>query len=118
MLSVLLLGFDALAREPSNPETLVRTLASLVPATVDGIVRDLCLAGPAEARPSRSGRPCGLRIRRRTASFAAAVRKGAHQLRCAHVLVIRPGITIGRPVIEELASLLPTLRPRGAAFAC
>jgi hypothetical protein len=116
MISILLLGFDRPGRSAAAPGDVVRTLASLVSATVEGVVRDLCLAGPPDGRAladiaDHAG--CGFAG---SAVFGEAVRIGARQLRCPHVLVVTPGVAVGRPVAEEISSLMPALASRVGAF--
>ncbi len=116
MISILLLGFDKLGRSAAEPGHVVRTLASLVPATVDGVVRDVCLAGPAEPRALADIADHAGCSFAGSADFATAIRIGARQLRCPTVLVLMPGVAIGRPVVDELSSLLPTLQSGARTF--
>ncbi len=46
MLSAIVLAADS-RHGPASPEAMVRTLAALVPAAIEGLVRDVTLAGPA-----------------------------------------------------------------------
>ena len=46
MLSAIVLAADS-RHKPASPEAMVRTLAALVPAAIEGLVRDVTLAGPA-----------------------------------------------------------------------
>lgn len=115
MISVLLLGFDS-AGQAVTPGDAVRTLASFVPPTVDGLVRDLCLAGPAgdvALAQVADHAGCGYV---RSADGAEALRLGGQSLRCSFVLVAGCGLILDRPVADELTSLLPTLDAEPPAY--
>lgn len=116
MISVLLLGFDRTGREAAVAGEAVRTLASLVPAIVDGIVRDLCLAAPGNRGLSEVADHAGCGFFP-ASTFGEAIRGGARQLRCPLVLVTACGAVIERAVIDELAALLPTLDGAAKAYA-
>ena len=116
MISVLLLSFEPRGRRAATPGEAVRTLASLVPATVDGIVRDLCLSGPT-TEPGLADvadhAGCAYQPAERVPD---AIRLGARQLRSPHVLVTLSGTVFDRPFIEELSGLLPTLLHAGPTY--
>ena len=117
MISVLLLGCHGPAGESVAPGEAVRTLAALVPATVEGLVRDvavlLCRDDPMLADVADHA-GCTL-VRAET--FAAALRLGASQARCRFLLVTQAGVSVERGFIEELVRLMPGLgtteRPPG-----
>jgi hypothetical protein len=108
MISVLLLAFDATGGAAAAPGDAVRTLAALVPATVEGVVRDVCLAGPDGAALAKIADYAGC-SRAVGPDVTRALRAGAAILRSPQVLVMRAGAVIQRPVVEEVATLLPTL---------
>lgn len=115
MISVLLLGFNP-AGQGAAPGDAVRTLASFVPPTVDGLVRDLCLAGPAgDAALAQVADHAGCGYVR-SANVAEALRLGGHGLRCSFVLVAGCGLILDRPITDELMSLLPTLDLEPSAY--
>ena len=83
-----------------------------MPATVDGIVRDLCLAAPAGAGLSEVADHAGCAFLA-AQTVREAIRSGAGRLRSTSVLVTGCGALLDRPLLDELSSLLPALN--GAA---
>lgn len=116
MISVLLLGFRGGGDQAVPPGEVVRTLAALVPAAVEGIVRDVCLVAPTDSQgladvADHAG--CAFAA---APSFTAAVSLGSRQLRSNHVLVAQGGMVVDRPLVEELLLLLPTLDTETRGF--
>ena len=109
MISVLLLGFESSGRQAATPGDAVRTLASLVPATVEGVVRDLCLVGPAAKAGLADVADHAGCVYRTAERIPDSIRLGTRELRCPCVLVTFAGAVFDRPFVEELSSLLPTL---------
>lgn len=108
MLSVLLLGFQK-DGQAVPPGEAVRTLATLVPAAVEGVVRDVCLLAPLDSRELADVADHAGCVFAAAASFAEAIGLGSSQLRSSHVLVAQAGVLADRALVEELVQLLPTL---------
>lgn len=106
---MLLLGFDRSGRQAASAGHAVRTLASLVPATVEGVVRDLCLAAPGPDRALADVADHAGCAFAAAAGIAEGIRLGTRDLRCPHVLVIVAGAVVDRPFLEELTAMLPGL---------
>ena len=95
------------------PEAIVRTLAALVPAAIEGVIRDVALAAPAEsAELSRIADHAGCELV--TGARPALLRAAAGRLKERRVFVLRAGLVPERGFIGELADLL-AYRPDAAA---
>ena len=91
------------------PGEIVRTLAALVPAAVEGVVRDVCLVAPTDdggLSDVADHAGCAFAA---APSFAEAISVGSRQVRSASILVAQGGMVTDRPLIEELLLLLPSL---------
>ena len=104
MVSIVLLAADP-ARPSPSPEAVVRTLTALIPGAIEGVVKDVVLAGPPENSDLRriadhagcelvEGEPTHL-----LQSALAATRD-------AIVLVLLAGDIPGEGFVDELSDLL------------
>ena len=115
MMSVLLLGFQPASRNALGPGEAVRALAALVPATVDGIVRDLCLAGPEHTGLAQVADHAGCWFAQ-AETVRDAIEAGARLLKSPQVLVAHAGTIFDRAVMDEIEQVLPLLgEPRASA---
>ncbi|MDB5508387.1 MAG: uncharacterized protein JWL93_856 [Hyphomicrobiales bacterium] len=116
MLSVIVLASDA-RMQPALPDAVVRTLSALVPAAIEGLVRDVTLAG-------QTGRDLG-----HIADHAGCVlceSDDAHSVlgfaldaaRGQRLFVIRAGRAPEAGFIEEISDFLSAKgrQPRGAVM--
>lgn len=88
------------------PETLVRTLASLVPATVEGVVRDLTLVAPAEVEAIDTvADHAGCEIAR-AGTAKDALLLGLSMARENNLFLLRCGRAPETGFAEELADLI------------
>ena len=120
MLSTIVLLPAAYGAVVRPAERVVRTLAPLVAAGVEGLVGDVVIAGPAalpELGAVADAAGCGLAADAREADWlAAAVRRA----RRPDLLILRVGYALGPDVIEEArdalaAGLARPVRLRAAA---
>lgn len=89
---------------------LVETIAALVPAVADGVVRDLVLIGPPDLEPLAAiADAAGCLLVHGEGSRSAMIALAARHVRCDHVLVLPPGLIPGMPLFAELAELIDTL---------
>lgn len=94
---------------------LVETIAALVPAVADGVVRDLVLIGPPDFEPLAAiADAAGCLLVHGEGSRSAMIALGAGHARCDHVLVLPPGLIPGMPLFAELAELIDTLPTNNA----
>ena len=109
MISVLVLAFrNAPGLDPSPGET-VRTLSALVPAVVEGLVRDVALvAAPRNPDLTHVADHAGC-VLVEADETGPALEAGARQCRCPDVLVLRAGVMIDRPFLDELSGILPVI---------
>lgn len=93
---------------------LVETIAALVPAVADGVVRDLVLIGPPDLEPLAAiSDAAGCLLVRGDGSRSALIAQAARHARCDHVLVLPPGLIPSAPLFAELAEWATTLPPDG-----
>lgn len=70
---------------------LVETIAALVPAVADGVVRDLVLIGPPDFEPLAAiADAAGCLLVHGEGSRSAMIALAARHARCDHVLVLPP----------------------------
>lgn len=104
MLSALVLAADA-ATPQAKPDAVVRTLAALVPAAIEGVLRDVTLAGAgggdlAEIADHAGCDYCESDDPSRIVALAVA------RLRGPHVFVLRAGRAPDAGFIEEMGDFL------------
>ncbi len=105
MLSTLVLAPPFSDGPPSIAATLVRTLAALVPATVDGLVRDVTLVAVeagTEIRQVAEHAGCSIV---EAGSFEAAVRQAVEKARSPWIFVLSANAVVDRGFSEEIAAL-------------
>ncbi|MDB5644321.1 MAG: uncharacterized protein JWN07_3638, partial [Hyphomicrobiales bacterium] len=104
MLSAIILAADA-RQAPVPPDALVRTLAALVPAAIEGLVRDVTLAGLAGSELADIADHAGC-------EFVESVDAGmiiAHALKIArgpNVFLLRAGRAPEAGFIDEIGDFL------------
>ncbi len=106
MLSTLVLAPSFASGTAPSLGQLVRTLATLVPATVEGLVRDVIVltSGPDEGvRRVADHAGCGL-VEAQT--FEVAMRQALAMTRSPMVFVLRAGAALDRGFLDEVAGLL------------
>ncbi len=113
MLSVIILVPAIHAARPHPFAPLLRTLACLVPATVEGVVRDVILAhvGQNEGIATIANEAGCTLVQRK--DFATALDDSVGMARAAWILVLRAGAIPNRGFGEEAAAALD--RPEGTA---
>ena len=93
---------------------LVETIAALVPAVADGVVRDLVLIGPPDFEPLAAiADAAGCLLVHGEGSRSTMIALGARHARCDHVLVLPPGLIPSMSLFAELAELIDTLPTNG-----
>lgn len=104
MLSALILAADP-HMSPAKPDVLVRSLAALVPAAIEGLVRDLTIAGLAGSDLANIADHAGCEF---SESGAAehVLSDGLKLVRGPHVLVLRAGHAPEAGFIEEISDFL------------
>ena len=114
MLSAIIIVSDGNVPVSPSPEALVRTLAALVPAAIEGLVRDVVLAAP-------SGNPDLARIADHAGceiaeadTPTAVIAAGLKAARGDALLVLRAGHAPERGFFEEMADLSDRLGLMGA----
>ncbi|MFO1147717.1 MAG: glycosyl transferase [Alsobacter sp.] len=92
----------------THPEpALVDTLAALVPAAADGLLRDVLLAGAAESDfLQRVADAAGCGLLPIAGGRAAAVASGARQVKGPWVLVLEPGLVPGGDWMAETEAFI------------
>ncbi len=104
MLSALVLAADA--RTPqSAPDAVVRTLAALVPAAIEGLLRDVTLAGLAGSELAKIADHAGCEFLE-SAQGASVLSEGLKLTRGPHLLVLRAGRVPEPGFIEEIGDFL------------
>ena len=106
-MSALVLAFSASGPRPLLPGQAVRTLSSLVPAVIEGIVRDVALvAGETATDLAQIADHAGCTLI--TAETEAAALKAAlTRCRSRDVLVVAAGVGFDRTLLDELSGVLP-----------
>ena len=116
MLSTLVLSSPAAADTTRRASDLLRTLAALVPATVEGVVRDVTLlqvgeGGSVASIADEAG--CNLVEAR---DFPAALARGIADARSAWIFVVKAGTVPSRIFGEEAARALELSLETGGAL--
>jgi hypothetical protein len=109
LLSALVIAADAGLPAPASPDAVVRTLSALVPAAIEGLIRDVVLAGPAGNRDLRNiadHAGCELAEAERPQDVLA---EGLRRSRGDVLLVLRAGRAPERALFEELTDLADDL---------
>ena len=104
MLSVLILAADG-NQAPAKPEALVRTLAALVPAAIEGLVRDLTISGLAGADLAAIADHAGCEFSE-SAHASDVLANGLKWVRGPHVFVLLAGHAPEAGFIEEMGDVL------------
>ncbi|MDX7951059.1 hypothetical protein P7D22_07685 [Lichenihabitans sp. Uapishka_5] len=105
MVSVLVLGSHTATGRPSTTADAVRTLAALVPAAVDGVVRDVqLLAAPGDDALDRIADHAGCGFIQE-ADLATALQTAVARARGAHHLVLLAGVSFDRAFVDEMAGI-------------
>ncbi len=106
MLSALVFVCGASVPETPSPESVVRTLAALVPGVVEGLIRDLTLAVWPDGESMRAiadHAGCALAVAQRPEALVSA---GLAAARGADLLVLRAGYAPQAGFVEEISDLL------------
>ena len=106
MLSAIVLVADTVSPEALSPEAIVRTLSSLVPCVVEGLVRDLTLATSSDIpllREIADHAGCDIAVANTPAGLLAA---GLASARGDWILAIRAGYAPRSDFSEEIADVL------------
>jgi hypothetical protein len=109
LLSALVIASDAGVRVSPSPEAVVRTLSALVPAAIEGLIRDVVLAGPsghAELRSIADHAGCELA---EAPQLGAVIAEGMRRTRGDALLILRAGRAPERALFEELTDLADEL---------
>lgn len=103
--SALVIACDRNVPVLPSAEAVVRTLASLVPGAVEGLLRDVVLTGPANSKDLRRiSDHAGCHLVE-APEPSQTVPLGLAQIRCDRVLVLRAGYAVERAFVDELADL-------------
>ncbi len=103
MLSTLVLLQASATGAPVAVSGLVRTLSSLVPGTIGGVVRDVTIVvGRIDAEVQRVADHAGCALVERD-SFEAALQAAIAQARSPTLFVLRAGALVDRALLEEVA---------------
>ena len=117
MLSAIVLSPRAGADVPQDraSEAVVRTLAALVSAAIDDLVRDACIVGRADERLGKIAdhAGCGLVENDDPKQALAAALRAA---RADHVLVLTGGYAPGYGFIEEMSDWRNAAKPQPVAL--
>ena len=115
MLSTFVLMPPLVGHASPEPNALVRTLAALVPAAIDGLVRDVTVIGPgsdAGMRMIAEDAGCGIL---EADSFEDAVRSALGRARSATVFLLQSGAAFDHALVDEVGTYFSVPRPAGDA---
>jgi len=117
MLSAIVLAADRSLPQPASSEAVVRTLAALVTAAIEGLVRDVTLATGGESLDLRKiADHAGCEIAE-AADPAGAIAVGLASARGDLLLILRAGYAPEAGFIEEIADLFQrATRPDALRF--
>lgn len=104
MLSAIVLASDA-RMQPAAPDAIVRTMAALVPAAIEGLVRDVTLAGLAGGELGHIADHAGC-VLSESGDPAEVLREALAAARGQKLLVIRAGRAPEAGFIEEISDFL------------
>lgn len=119
MISVLLFGTQGAAGRSARVEDVVRGLASLVPAAVDGVVREVQLIAGGTERGTDD--PALAQVAEHAGcayvagALADAFPMAVSAARSPFVLMLLPGISFDRALIDEMAAVATRQGDRIAA---
>ena len=116
MLSAIIIAADVRVPVLVGPDAVVRTLSALVPAAIEGLIRDVVLAAPsgnADLRKIADHAGCELAEADHPRDAIAA---GLKRARGESLLVLRAGHAPDRAFLEELSDLSGELGRRRAIF--
>jgi hypothetical protein len=114
LLSAIVIAADAGVPVSASPEAVVRTLSSLVPAAIEGLVRDLVLAGltgQGDLRNIADHAGCELA---EADDPSAVLAQGLRLARGDALLILRAGRAPERALFEEVSDLADGLHRRRA----
>jgi hypothetical protein len=117
MLSAVVIAADASIPLVASPEAIVRTLSSLVPAAIEGVIRDLTLATfGADERLAQIADHAGCALA--TADGAhGVIAAGLKSAKGQHLLILRAGFAPQVGFIEEVSDLFGRGRAAGSKGA-
>jgi len=117
MLSAIILACDRSAPEPASLEAVVRSLSSLVPATIEGLVRNVTLASAGESEDLRKiADHAGCEIAM-AADASGVIAAGLGGARGDLLLILRAGYAPQAGFIEEVADCFQrATRPEALLF--
>lgn len=104
MLSAIVLAADA-SQKPVSPDALVRTLAALVPAAIEGLVRDVTLAGLAGAELAEIADHAGCEFTE-SADPSMILAHALKRARGPNVFLLRAGRAPEAGFIDEFSDFL------------
>jgi hypothetical protein len=104
MLSAIILASDS-RNAPVSPDALVRTLAALVPAAIEGLVRDVTLAGLAGSELAEIADHAGCEFTE-SAEAATIVANALKLARGPNVFLLRAGRAPEAGFIDEIGDFL------------
>lgn len=114
MISALVLADDPSFAQPASADAVVRTLAALIPATIEGLIRDVSVAG-LEARTDlhkiADHAGCDLILSPDHAGLLPAALKAA---RCDLVFILNAGFAPNAGYIEEIGDRFQSARAPSA----
>ncbi len=114
MLSAIILACDRSAPQPASLEAVVRSLSSLVPATIEGLVRDVTLASAGDNEDLRKiADHAGCEIAM-AADFADVIAAGLAAARGDLLLILRAGFAPQAGFIEEVSDCFQRATRPGA----
>jgi hypothetical protein len=115
VLSAIIIVSDGRVPVSPSPEAVVRTLSALVPAAIEGLVRDVVLAAPSgNADLARIADHAGCQLAE-AGGAADVISAGLRMARGDALLVLRAGHAPERGFFEELADLNDRLGLLGSA---
>ena len=114
MISALVLADDASFPQPASADAVVRTLSALIPATIEGLIRDVAvtgLDGRRELLKIADHAGCELILSADHAQLLPAALKAA---RCDLVFVLKAGFAPNPGYIEEISDRFQSSRAPSA----
>ena len=106
-MSALVLAFSASGPRQLLPGQAVRTLSSLVPAVIEGTVRDVTLVtGESATDLAQIADHAGCTLIA-AETEAAALKTALTHCRSRDVLIVTAGVAFDRTLLDELSGLLP-----------
>ncbi len=115
MISTLVVTTPAVFDAPRRSIALLRTLAALVPATVEGVVRDVTLLQVGEGSLAEIADEAGCSMVEED-DFSAALARGVAGARSSWIFVVKAGTVPSRLFGEEALRALEGLLTTGGAL--